>query len=459
MSIKAPSIDPRWVDLPEHSEPGPDGVNPSGVGEAPRATLAKLRPGLAGLLRVLGSIVIVASTGMFLFQRWDGGDDLHRFLLLLSYTVTLTGLGFATNRWLHEPKSARVFIGLGLIAVSTTVTVLAALLYGQWAMPDQVLYPDHFLWQGVEDQTLFITTALSAVLLAAQARVGFMVLAREPSAALTGLFLMNAVLLMIPVREPWIVTGIALAGFMFSLRALGRLRARHLSLRTPAALSARVAVLLPLAIMAGRSAYLYAAGAVAVACFALLAYASLRQLAKLDGMRPNWRNALLISATLPALVAAVSTTSAASHAELFAESYSAVFIALVFGVFMSDLHRLATAGQTRFASLGIIGALIAALFLLFVTAPSANGAVALVIALLGLIMARAARLRLAFHSALAVLAVAVIRVGISAYANFSFDHTLGLAIGGIALVLGAALIERHGRLVRTWLRMPTTTDD
>ncbi|MGB0713620.1 MAG: hypothetical protein ACPGUC_08685 [Gammaproteobacteria bacterium] len=463
MNDNAPVVDPRCVDLP-HAPPLP----PAGAKDAspPPDTFTRPHPRertggrfalpelLPGLLRILGSMVIIAATGLFLFQHWTGGDDLHRFLLLLSYTVILTGLGFATKHWLNEAKSARLFIGLGLVAVSTSVTVLAALLYGQWGTPQATLYPAYFLWQGVLGPTLWLTAGISLVILAAQARLGFMVLAREPSAAMTGLFLLNAGLLLIPLRDPRIVSAIALAGFVFSQRTLGRLRARHLSLRTPSAVAARLAVYLPLAIMTGRSAYLYAAGDVAVVCIALLAYATLRQLAQLDGLRPAWRLGLLTSASAPALAAAFAATSAALEGNLIAGAYAPLSVALLFGAPMFDLHRISAPEHTRFASMGISSALLAALLLLFATGATVGIAAPLGLVLLDLFTARGARLRKEFHFALVSLAVTLMVGGVRTIGHFTFDHTLGLAASGIALVLAAALIERHGQRIGQWLRMP-----
>ena len=47
------------------------------------------------VLRLLGAAIIVASMSVFLLQGWNEGNDIRRYLLLLSQTGLLAAAGFA----------------------------------------------------------------------------------------------------------------------------------------------------------------------------------------------------------------------------------------------------------------------------------------------------------------------------------------------------------------------------
>jgi len=92
------------------------------------------QPLAARLLRVLGGGVLVASLGIFLFQGWNDASDLGRFGLLFAQTLMLMAAGLASGRYLHEPKGARVFVGIGLVAVVANFAVLGGILWSQYPL-------------------------------------------------------------------------------------------------------------------------------------------------------------------------------------------------------------------------------------------------------------------------------------------------------------------------------------
>ena len=85
-------------------------------------------------LRFLGAAVLLASMSIFLLQGWNEGNDISRYLLLLSQTGLLAASGFALSYGLKETKGARIFFGLALISIPANFTILSALLYSvfQW---------------------------------------------------------------------------------------------------------------------------------------------------------------------------------------------------------------------------------------------------------------------------------------------------------------------------------------
>ena len=99
-------------------------------------------------LRILGAAGLLASMSLFLLQGWNDGNDIGRYLMLLTQTGLLAAAGFAMSHGLKETKGARLFFGLALVSVPANFTILGALLYSvfQW---DGALttYPGFATWQ------------------------------------------------------------------------------------------------------------------------------------------------------------------------------------------------------------------------------------------------------------------------------------------------------------------------
>ena len=57
---------------------------------------------LSEALRILGASVLLASMSVFLLQGWNEGNDVRRYLLLLTQTGLLTAAGFAMSHGLKE---------------------------------------------------------------------------------------------------------------------------------------------------------------------------------------------------------------------------------------------------------------------------------------------------------------------------------------------------------------------
>ncbi len=233
---------------------------------------------LSALLRGLGALVIVGAFVLYLFEGWKEGDDFTRSLLLLGHTVALTAAGFGLGHWLHESKGARLFIALALAAMPVSFAFLGGITYDHLGA---VMAPAGGFWQSAVGGTLSLGAALSLTLsstavLALCAAIGFLVLARRSAWRLTALYLLANLALLVPVRDGLAVSGLLLALVLLLSWAILWLSRVDRSLATTEGRVARLLLVLPLAVIAGRSAWLYAPGALFFGVLALAGYVAVR---------------------------------------------------------------------------------------------------------------------------------------------------------------------------------------
>ena len=82
---------------------------------------------LSNMLRLLGAGVLMTSVSVFLFKGWSTGNDVERYLMLLTHTLLLAGTGLVIGRWVKESKGARLFLGLAQIFAMVNFAVLGAI--------------------------------------------------------------------------------------------------------------------------------------------------------------------------------------------------------------------------------------------------------------------------------------------------------------------------------------------
>lgn len=301
------------------------------------------------LMRIFGGGLTVMAIMMFLFQRWDEATDLMRYGMIMGETLILTALGLATSYWLKEQKSARLFLGLSLVSTSATFTILGAMIYSQiqW-LPVETNPPEFAFWMMDSVNSMTWLLPASLILLGGQSLFGFSVLARPLAKRLTLLLLLNVVLLLLPIREMGITSLMVAPALLFAFRHLSVLRRSTPALRTTEGLMASALVMLPLFIMIGRGAYLYAEDAMAIGSLALIVYLLLRQLALSLRVMVRFRQSLEVASLLPAVVVALNFTQVIEGMARWTGQWLVVVFAMVTSVFLLDLAKRAVAGGERY---------------------------------------------------------------------------------------------------------------
>lgn len=240
-----------------NTHPDPWGVTT--VIESPADALPErqLMQRLPQLLRMAGAAALLVAMYSFLVQGWQDGNDLLRYAMLLGHSLALCGLGLASGHWLRENKGARLLLTLALASVPANFAILGAFLYAQVGDGSPLPYPHYALWRLDSLSATVAILVTAGLLLIPVVLLGFRVLARSLSSRFALLYLAGNAALLIPLRDPIPIAALTLALALLALLNNGHSRDDHLAARTPDGLIARLLQYLPLAVLLGRSFWLY----------------------------------------------------------------------------------------------------------------------------------------------------------------------------------------------------------
>lgn len=407
---------------------------------------------LSQLLRIIGAGVIVSALGIFLMQGWQNGDDIHRYLLLLTQTGLLTIIGFGCHHWLKEAKSARLFLCLALVSVPVNFAILSGLIYSQvqWDTVN-ALYPSFANWQADSIQAALLTTLGATIALLPIVWIGFLTIARQSALRLSSLFIAGSALLLIPLRTPEIIGVIILSMTGLVFWQLNHIREKDIALGTLEGRVAQMLLLLPLATMALRELALYSYNALllttmALSVFLILRHASLSLTEESDWGK--WKKYLDLMSLAPALIAStslgiVSYDIAPNHVEIILP-----LIGLSLSALIMDIARRSTVYSTKLQRMASI-VLSAAMTLNLLVLPGGLSAILCILAGTGLLIyGFIVQLRIAF-----ILGIITLIAGLGYHLHFlvlEFDlgSWISLAVLGVSTILLASVLERYGAVVR-----------
>ena len=210
------------------------------------------------LVRLVGAGFLVVSASTFMIQQWSLGNDVVRYLTLLGHTAILAAAGFFCGIKIKERRGARTFLGLVLISVPVHFAVLGGLLYSRFALDGaDGAVPAHVMWTAKSPGEAAGLVALGLTLLVPMTRIAMTAFARPFSKSLTfGYLVLNAVLL-VPVRGATATGLLVLISAMVFTVLQQRLFSRRTMLHNIEGCFARLALLIPIGIVVGRSVYLY----------------------------------------------------------------------------------------------------------------------------------------------------------------------------------------------------------
>lgn len=404
---------------------------------------------LSEVLRILGAMVMLASLSVFLLQGWHEGNDVSRYLMLLTQTGLLTAAGFTLAYGLKENKGARMFFGLALISVAANFTILGALVYSvvQWDA-GLVHYPDYASWQLVGAGGAAVTLAGALLALVPVTLLGFAIMARRSFKPLAVHFLVLNALLLLPLRGSLAVGTLALAATLYALWQTRRLGRRDTTLATREGRFALTTLFLPVVILVFRSMYFYAVDSLMVAMLATVAFVLLRQFALAPERDRRLRSFVEIVSMILALVVAATLTDGLQP--VLADVWLLPAFAAAFCLLCGDVGRRAGTQALSRMAYGF-AALMLALCFLYNAAAFPGLITAGVCALLGACLALAGhggRDGVALFAGYAMgLGGAVLGFG-ELVALFRRADWVDLALlGGGAIAVGS-LLDRHGAALR-----------
>lgn len=396
-------------------------------------------------LRILGATVLLASMSLFLMQGWNDGNDIRRYLLLLTQTGLLAAAGFALSHGLKEAKGARLFFGLALVSIPANFTILGALLYSvfQW---DGALttYPGYATWQIENVASTGITLAGAMVVLLPVTLFCFAIMARHSAKTLSLHFFALNLMLLLPIRSSVAAGTVALLGTVYALYVVKNVIGQDRALKTAEGKFALTTLFIPAGIILFRSMYFYQVDSLLIAMLSLAAFLAARQASTFP--EQNLRIALgLEMLSLPlALTFALAITDAflpalawALIAPLFAVAYAALAL---------DVMRR-TENQQLARAIGVSVSVFVSISFMWGVAVHPGALTAIVCLIAGALMLLSG---VALRNRTASVAGALT---IIASILFGFDAMLALVLasswidlaifGACAIALGSVL-DRHG---------------
>ena len=215
---------------------------------------------------------------VFLLQGWNDGNDISRYLLLLTQTGLLAAAGIAMSHGLKEAKGARIFFGLALVSIPANFTILGALLYSvfQWD-GGLATYPGYASWQIDNIALTGMTLGGAMLVLIPVTMFAFAIMARHSAKTLSFHFLALNALLLLPIRSSLAAGTVALCGVAYAMYVVAQLTAKDRALKTGEGKFALTTLFIPIGIILFRSLYFYQVDSLMVAMVAMALFLSARQ--------------------------------------------------------------------------------------------------------------------------------------------------------------------------------------
>jgi hypothetical protein len=403
-------------------------------------------------LRILGAAVLLASMSVFLLQGWNDGNDIRRYLLLLTQTGLLAGAGFAMSHGLKEAKGARIFFGLALVSIPANFTILGALLYSvfQWD-GGLITYPGYASWQIENVASTGLTLGGAMLVLIPVTMFAFAIMARHSAKKLSVHFLLLNMLLLLPIRSSLAAGTVALLGVLYAMYVVAQLAGKDRALKTGEGKFALTTLFIPIGIILFRSLYFYQVDSLMVAMVSMAMFLLARQ-ASLFPDR-NARMALLLEVlSLPfALSVALSLTDA-FHLGV-ASALQAPLFAGIYTLLALDVLRR-TESRKLGTLIGVTISLFVGLSFTFSVASSPSALTALLSLVAGVVLLLAGlslkNTTASFAGVMTLIAGALF--GFADIVQFVMTSSwIELAIFGASAIALGSVLDRHGVAIKLHL--------
>jgi len=208
-------------------------------------------------LRWSGALILVVSAIHYMLQGLNITSEALRFWVMPGFISFLAICGLLCGYWLKDAKNARIFFGLGTAFVAAQLSQVAAMgrafmIKGQ---AGELLLDMWWDLDRLSPLILGMNIGVSVLLAIPVAYAGFTILARQHRTSLLVGFMLANIAMVLPTREPMMITALILCGFALlrfrDLRFYQPDRAMH----TVSGYSARLLAWIPLFILIGRSAF------------------------------------------------------------------------------------------------------------------------------------------------------------------------------------------------------------
>lgn len=401
------------------------------------------------MLRIFGAIIMVASMSMFMLQGWSDGNDVQRYLKLLTQTGLLACGGFLMSYLLKENKGARLFFGLALVSIPANFTILGALIFSVIQLDSSLIsYPGFASWKLIDTGSLILVTAGALLALTGVALLSFKIMARQSGKMLAISFLALNSLLLLPSRGS-LATGILIAIATFSAACIiKKLYKKDSTLATFEGKFSLSLLLVPALLIMIRSLFLYEVDVILELMLTACGYMVLRQSSLLMKSSPLPRLSLEIL-SVPVAYAFVTSVFNLAYNLVGHDFITAISIfmlaALMFDFSLRTSHKVVMKLGNLVTALIIVTMVIINLL----SFDTALGAIIGVTTGTGLVFFG---LRSQMRSVVFIgIATAITSAYFGLHEIFEMLMTsgwLGFAILGASAIVIASVLERHGATLK-----------
>lgn len=399
---------------------------------------------LPALLRILGAAALVIAMYSFLAKGWQNGNDVFRYFLMLANTGALAAIGIASGHWLKESKGARLLLTLALVSVPANFAILGAFIFSQTAALDMSTYPQYVAWSVDSLEIALMTSAAAMLVLLPVVKLGFTVLARSMSKNLSLLFVLSNAVLLLPLRDPQLIGLMTLALTGCTLFLSRRTAKGHAAAKTNEGVTALALQLLPLAVLTGRSLWLYSIDLFLLTAMSAILFLIIRQISlylEQDSKASNFMDMLSL---IPAAFTGICFSANLYDASVLSDS-----LVLPLGSFVTAalIYEIANRNQKRAGQFHRIAVSVVLLCCIPNLFHFGDLLAALACLLIGLVMAlrgyKTQRLSL-FGSGIILMLSGMTQQIIKLVHYFDLGSWASLAILGIAAIVIASVMESQG---------------
>jgi len=404
---------------------------------------------LPNVLRILGTGVLLIAMYSFLAKGWQSGNDVYRYLMMLGHTGILAAIGLASGHWLKESKGARLLLTLALVSIPANFAILGAFIFSQTIPVDILQYPAYVAWSVENMSTALYTSAGAMLVLVPVSLLGFMVLARSMSRTLTGLFLLSNAALLLPLRDPQLIGLLVLALTVFCLAFTWKTSHQQMAAKTQEGITALGLQFLPLAVLMGRSLWLYSFDLFLMTVLAFTVFFILRQTARYLVPGSRLRNVCDAMSLIPSLAVIPLMSGALFDMPLFSNMMIIPLAALVSAAMIYDisLRNPNYAAGYRHTAAGVLVVSLIANLILF---QGLFAAMVCIFAGLGLVVMGYQKQQRSVFTSGALLSLTGLSYQIYQLVHhFDLGSWIGLAVLGVFAIVLASTIESQGGKLKT----------
>jgi len=412
---------------------------------------SELMKKLPSLLRILGTTALLVAMYSFLVKGWQSGGDVFRYLLMLGHTGAMAAIGLASGHWLKEGKGARLLLTLALVSVAANFAILGAFIYSQTAAVSALNYPGYVAWKVGSLSTALVITAVPMVVLLPVVLLGFRVLSRSMSSKLAALYLISNAALLIPLRDPHLV-GYMVIGLSLLVLMVSRNAARqNISAKTNEGMMALVLQYFPMAVLLGRSIWLYSPELFLLTVLALTVFFALRQISIRLENSPEIRSLVEGLSVLPALGFGTGLGATLAENGYLATELVLPIAALATASLIYEVSLRARQGAALYRTLSVtvlsVGVLSNMLILDGVLTAVMSTVIGIAVAVFGYMRQQ----RTVFGGGMVMMSAGLIYQLYYAILIFHLGSWASLALLGMAAIVVGSTVESHGYRIKLML--------